>query len=151
MAKRGLNFATLILLGFVGTFQASACPAATRSGVQQPAKPTAVQVQELAAQPAKYLKQTVLTSGTLENQGKNYFTDLRLILKDDQGRFVHVRPWLPVSLPPTPPGRSGANEKRPVLSDFLGKKVELTAVVQKGDLRRAGDVYYLEVSSARIL
>jgi hypothetical protein len=113
--------------------------------------PLQLSIRQLAERPGDYLNKSVKVSGTLVNQGKNYFTDLLLVLKDDESKTVYVKPWLPASLPPAPPGRGG-NEKRPeVLTDYLNKKVELTAVVQKGELRRAGDVYYLEVHSARRL
>ena len=136
-------------------------PAAPPTQKPAPAPPTAapqasattvVQLRDLAAQPEKYLKRTISVTGTLANQGTNYFTDVRIVLKDDQGHSIPVRPWLPTSLPPSPPGRPTGGEKQPaVMSDFLDKKVELVAMVQKGELRRVGNVYFLEVTSARVI
>jgi len=116
-------------------------------------RPAQVALKELAAQPSRRLKTTVQVTGILENQGTNYFSDLRVVLKDAEGGFIHVRPWLPLSLPPRPPAPqapSGPGKRPDVLSDFLGKRVELTGVVEKGNLRRAGEVYYLEVQAARL-
>ena len=106
-------------------------------------------VKSLVESAEKFLKKTVRISGRLENAGKNYFTDLDVVLKDAQGNSIRVRPWLPVALPPPPPGPVG---KRPeVLSQYLGKEVELTGVVERGTVRKAGEVYLLEVKSARVV
>ena len=106
-------------------------------------------VKSIAENPERYLKKAVRLTGRLENQGRNYFTDLNVVLKDAQGNFVHVRPWLPVALPPSPPGPT---PKRPeVLSQYLGKQVELTAAVDRGTLGKTGEVYFLDVTSARIV
>jgi len=123
---------------------------AVAMGAQRPVQAT---LKELAAQPERYLKATVQVTGILENQGKNFFTDLRLVLKDGEGRLFPVRPWLPLSLPPRPPAPqapSGPARQPAVLSDFLGKRVELTGIVEKGALRHAGEVYYLTVQEARL-
>lgn len=102
----------------------------------------------LSADASKFFRQNVVVSGTLENEGKNYFTDLQVVLKDSQGNRFLVRPWLPTSLPPRPPGTGQAP---PTLASFLGKQIELTAVVEKGDLRKTPGVYYLDVKSAKVL
>ena len=65
---------------------------------------TATTLAGLASSPEQYIDQRVTVEGELFNEGKNYFRDLRLALKDSEGHKVYVRPWLPVSLPPMPPG-----------------------------------------------
>jgi hypothetical protein len=125
------------------------CTVAARADCEEPAKPVKVSVEALASGAGKYLGKTVTVSGSIENEGRNYFTDLRVVLKDEKGYKIYVRPWLPVSLPPGPPG---VKEKRPgVLSDFLGKKVELSGVVRRGELGKAGEVTHLEVTRAAIV
>jgi len=106
-------------------------------------------VGSLAQHPDKYLNNTVRLAGRLENEGKNYFTDLRVVLRDAQGNRVYVRPWLPAELPPSPPGYTG--KKPQVLSQYLGKEVELTAVVERGTLKNVGEVYLLNVKSAKVV
>ena len=83
----------------------------------------------VAEDPARYRDSRLRLVGRLENQGDNYFTDLRVVLEDEQGAFLHVVPWLPVHLPPGP--RRGAGKRPEVLSDYLGKKVELIATVEE--------------------
>ena len=114
------------------------------AGAGGPPKPT---IQTVAQNPAAWLGKDAALTGTLENQGVNYFTDMRLVLRDDQGHSIAVKPWLPVSVPPAPQGGT-----RPrTLSQFLGKKVDLQATVRHGELRHAGTTYYLEVKQARTL
>lgn len=117
-----------------------------RQQEDQPA-PVKVSIEQLEREPEKFRDRTVRVRGKLENEGRNYFTDLRLVLKDDAGRKVPVRPWLPLSLPPRPPAASGPPPA--VLSDFLGKNVELVARLRKGTLRHFGEVWHLEVTSAK--
>ncbi|MCS6953931.1 MAG: hypothetical protein RMK57_14305 [Bryobacterales bacterium] len=119
---------------------------APRQQEDQPADPVKVSIEQLEREPHKFRDRTVRVRGRLENEGRNYFTDLRLVLKDEAGRRVPVRPWLPLSLPPRPPGASGPAPA--VLSDFLGKDVELVAQWRKGMLRGFGEVWHLEVASA---
>lgn len=111
--------------------------------------PPAVALAELAAHPQDHEKKPLRVVGLLENEGKNYFTDLRLVLKDEDDHFVYVRPWLPAELPAGPPGATGARPE--TLSKYLGKTVELTAVLDRGPLRGVGDVYCLVVRSAKLV
>lgn len=103
----------------------------------------------LAENPGQYLGKTFRVTGKLRNIGENYFTDLRVILEDDKFNFVYVRPWLPLEFPPTPPGHS--DRRRPVLSQYLGQQVELTTALDRGTLKKVGEVYFLSVQSAKIL
>lgn len=106
-----------------------------------------VAVKAVAMDPAAYLDKRIVMAGTLENEGANYFTDLRVVLRDDAGNKVLVKPWLPTALPPGPkPG-----PRPPTLSRYLGKKVDLVATVRHGEWRDGARVYYLEVKEARPL
>lgn len=108
-----------------------------------------VSIEALASSPEQYLGKTVHVNGVLENEGKNYFTDMRLILKDNEGHFVDVRPWLPLETPPAPPNAPGS--KPETLSRFLGKKVDLVAALERDTVRRVGEVYLLVVKSAKVV
>ena len=92
-------------------------------------QPPDVALTALAANAERYLDDRVTVVGRLDNVGTNYFTDLRVALRDPVAPevFVYVRPWLPVELPPGP---SGARERPPVLSDYLAHMVELIATVR---------------------
>ncbi len=105
--------------------------------------PAAVTAAGLAADPGRYAGREVTVAGTLDNAGTNYFTDLRLELRDG-GSAVAVRPWLPLEVPPP---RPGATARRPaVLSDYLGQRVRIS-----GTVRREGETYQLEVRQAEII
>lgn len=149
MAKQVARlFLLLSTVAFVsGSSLAGVCPQRKSDVDEKTSLP--VSVKSVAENPQQYLKKTVRIRGRLQNQGKNYFTDLRVVLTDDQGNQVYVRPWLPTELPPSPPGYRG---KRPdVLSNYLGKKVELTAILDQGTLKKVGKVYLLRVKSARVV
>jgi hypothetical protein len=139
----GARFAAWVCAGVL----AAVCAAAPT--VQDPQSEPVVSVEALASSPDQYLGKTVRVKGTLENQGTNYFTDLRLVLKDQDGNFVHVRPWLPLETPPAPPNAPG---RRPeTLSRFLGKTVELVATLDRDTVKRVGEVYLLVVKSAKVV
>ncbi len=87
-----------------------------------------------------------MVKGTLENIGKNYFTDQRLVLRDENDNTVPVRGWLPMEMVKVP----GGERKGELLSDYLGKTVELTATLVEGELPRQGVVYHLKVSQAKV-
>jgi len=126
----------------------SAC-AAEKSSPSNPESNGIVTVQALSTQAQRYLGQTVRVRGTLENAGSNYFTDLRVQLRDEKGNAVAVNPWLPTSLPPGPK-RPGVTPPQ-TLSNYLGKQVELVAEVQHGEMQKTGPVYFLKVKAAEIL
>ena len=112
----------------------------------------AISVKQLAERGDAMLGRRVRVVGILKNIGTNYFTDLRVVLKDPSldGGFVYVRPWLPIELPPALP--RGRPEKTPdTLSKYLDQRVELTAVFKKATLKHVGEVRLLEVESVRIL
>jgi hypothetical protein len=149
MARRIVSCSWAILV-VAATSQstAEACCQTDKPEIQEEVAIT-VTVGALAHNPDRYLKKTVRVVGRLENEGKNYFTDLRIALRDKQGNSVYVRPWLPAELPPSPPGFAG---RRPqLLSQLLGKEVELTAVVERGIVKNRGQVHLLNVKSARVV
>jgi hypothetical protein len=105
-----------------------------------------VKVADLISAPEKYATCGLRVTGLLVNKGKNYFTDLRVYLRDGD-REIRVRPWLPFEVPPAPPGREAT---RPMVqSDFLGRKVTIEGSLRehKADIF-SGTGYYLEVRSA---
>jgi hypothetical protein len=131
----------LPVLALAGATAEARC-ATPPQGAESPGKPT---VKAIAQDPAAWLDKEAALTGTLENQGANYFTDLRVVLRDDEGHAVAVKPWLPVAVPPGP--KPGPRPK--TLSSYLGKKVDLRATVRRGELRGVGTTYYLEVKEAR--
>ncbi|MFQ5526325.1 MAG: hypothetical protein ACE5GX_08685 [Thermoanaerobaculia bacterium] len=120
------------------------------TAAEDPAEePEAQEIAAVAEDPSSYQAGKLRLEGVLDNLGKNFFTDLRVVLKDEDGSFLYVRPWLPTHLPPAPPG---AGVERPeILTDYLGKRVALTATVQSGRLRSVGETFLLVVEGAEIL
>src|SRR4051794_29283163 len=75
-------------------------------------------VRELVANTDRLMNKTVDVEGTLRNRGRNYFTDLRLVLEDTGGNpEILVNSWLPIELPPRP----GSEPSRPTLAEYLGR------------------------------
>jgi hypothetical protein len=109
----------------------------------------ALLLKTLAENPEQYLGKTFRVTGKLRNIGENYFTDLKVILEDDKSNFLYVRPWLPLEFPPTPPGH--AERRKPVLSQYIGQQVELMTTLERGNLKKVGEVYFLSVKSAKLL
>lgn len=112
---------------------------------------SAVSVERIVSAPAAFRGERVVVRGRMTSVGTNYFTDLRVVLTEPGSPeiFIYVRPWLPVELPPSPPGVKTV--RPPLLSDYLDRMVELIAVVDHGPLKHAGEVDYLSVESARLL
>ena len=102
-----------------------------------------VSIEAVAENPEAYLGRTLQLTGRLENRGTSYFTDLDLAIRDERGRFVRVRPWLPLEMAP---GSQGA-----VLSQFLDRRVALTGVLVREPLRNVGPTYLLEVEEAALV
>jgi hypothetical protein len=102
-----------------------------------------VSIEAVAENPEAYLGRTLQLTGMLENRGTNYFTDLDLVIHDERGHFVRVRPWLPLE---TAPGSQGS-----VLSQFLDRRVALAGVLVREPLRNVGATYLLEVEEATLV
>jgi hypothetical protein len=107
-----------------------------------------VSIPALAADPDRYVGQSVQIRGRLVNVGTNYFTDLRLALSDSAGaRFVYLSPFLPLAIAPAP--RGGAAPAPPTVSQYLGERLIVRGVVVEGRLKNVGATYLIDVESAR--
>jgi len=144
MSRAGPLFFLLLFAASAG----SAC-AVERASPAGPESNAVVTVQSLATDAQRYLGQTIRVRGTLENAGSNYFTDLRIQLRDGKGNSIAVHPWLPTALPPGPK-RPGVTPPQ-TLSNFLGKPVELVAEVFHGEMPKIGAVFYLKVKTAEVV
>jgi hypothetical protein len=137
-----MNFA--VILTYVVTF--TACAGAQ---VAQPAAPPVkvLTIAELAAEPDKFLNSSVRVIGRLENRGDNYFSRTRRIVISDGNRFVDVKPWLPLSSPPSSP----SGEQRPSLATYLDQEVEILGALRKAEGKQGKPTFLLEVKDARIV
>jgi hypothetical protein len=95
-----------------------------------------VSLSELADHFERYANKTVTVQGKLENEGKNYFTDRRLVLKTvgtaDAPKSVTVRSLPVPAETPSPPPESTVRQPR-TISTYVGKEVNVIAVVEKND------------------
>jgi len=94
-----------------------------------------IEIEVIAKDPVKFSDRLLETEGVLKNAGGNYFTDLRLVLTGNKGGEIEVTAWAPLEVPPPRPGPN--RPRRPkVMSDFLGKKMNLTGrlEVQSGKI-----------------
>jgi hypothetical protein len=105
---------------------------------------------ELLANKDELTNKPVTVEGTLSNSGSNYFTDLRVMLKDnkDSAAGVLVLPWLPVEVPP---GATSGSASVSTLADYLGKKVVIKGVLTDSVVRKVGATKVLRVDSARVV
>jgi hypothetical protein len=105
---------------------------------------------ELLAKQDQFTNKPVVVQGTLSNSGTNYFTDLRVILKDntDAAAGVIVQPWLPIE---TRQQQTDGTPPTAKLSDFLGKKVEIHGMLTDSVVKHVGPAKILRVESVRIL
>jgi len=96
-----------------------------------------------------YVDKPIIISGFLTNQGKNYFQDLRVIIKDSLDNYVSVKPWVPIEVPPS----KDLSATRPmVLSDYLGKEVKFKGFLRldKEDIIKDSE-FFFEVGEAAII
>jgi hypothetical protein len=107
-----------------------------------------VTVETLASKPAEYVDRAVRVRGRLENAGTNYFRNRRIVLSDGKNHLIDVRPWLPLSVPPSPAAQT---ESRPTLAEYLDRQVELVGSLAKVEKQQAGNEYIFAVTSAKIL
>ncbi len=105
-----------------------------------------VSVAELQKSPAAYVGKTLKLDGTLENAGKNFFTDRRLVLRQLEGTDSVPVQWpgmaMDVARPP------GSRSRPPMLSDYLGKKVAVVGVLEQVAGRDGVARYTLVIRSA---
>ena len=96
--------------------------------------------------PAAYAGKTLKVDGTLENAGKNFFTDRRLVLRQLEGTDSVPVQWpgmaMDVARPP------GSKSRPPMLSDYLGKKVAVVGVLEQVAGRDGVARYTLVIRSA---
>lgn len=106
-----------------------------------------IPLKALLAAPSKFVENSVRIEGVLTNEVSNYFgQQTRLIVRDPEGNTLRVSPWLPKEIPLGPHGQGP-----PVLSQFLGRPVELTGRLEaQRDPSNPGS-FIFRVESARIL
>ncbi len=108
-----------------------------------------VELKALADSTSEYVDKDISVVGTLKNEGKNYFGDLRIYLLDQEDNKVPVLPWLPLSIPPLP-DNSKVDPPR-VLSAYLNKRVRIEGVIKENTSKRIKEKYVLAVQSAEIM
>lgn len=133
------------IISFIAVlFVLSAASCCKRSTIQD-GSVVIVQVEQVLKNPKKYSSKIILLSGLLKNTGNNYFTDLKLALEGEKGGQIEVTPWAPLGVPPPRPGPN--QPRRPkVMSDFLGKKMNLT-----GRLEDQSGKIILRVEKAEVI
>jgi hypothetical protein len=137
----------LILTTAAAILAASLCAAAWVNAQPAPDKVTPT---ELLEKKDELTNKPVTVEGTLSNSGKNFFTDLRVVLKDnkDAAAGVLVQPWLPLEVPPGP---AGAGPSTQTLADYLGKKVVINGALTDGVVKNVGATKVLRVDTVRVV
>src|SRR5262245_24526289 len=75
---------------------------------------------QVLANPQAFTGKRIVVEGLLDNAGTNFFTDLRLVLKNVEGSgAIFVQPWLPLEVPPGP---GGAGPEPETLAAYLNKR-----------------------------
>jgi len=106
-------------------------------------------IENVTKNPVLYFDSLVTISGTLINAGKDYFKDLRLVLKDSAGSTLKVLPWLPVEVPPV---QNPSIPRPKILSDYLNKKVTLKGYLRQDKTSQVNIlIYYFEVKEVEII
>lgn len=106
-----------------------------------------VTITDLASAPERFVDSAVRVTGRLENLSVNYFSRNRRIVITNDKSSVDVKPWLPLSAPPS----SASDEQRPTLAAYLDQDVELLATVRKAEGRQGAPAFFLEVKEAKIV
>lgn len=138
-----------IVLAFTTTL--GSCAAQTAAVDPQPpsaeTQPKVVSLADVAAKPNMYVEQTILLRGKLINAGTNYFKDRRIVLTDEKGHTIEVRPWVPITRPaPSSQTRTGAT-----LAEFLDRQVELVGSLTPRTEPTRQNEFIFTVKSAKIL
>lgn len=90
----------------------------------------------------KLLNNRLVVEGVLENEGTNYFTDSRLVIKQpgsDKGVIVRLKAPLETLRP-----QNDQPSIPPTQSDYLGKKVKIQGVLKEQFVRGVGRAVVLE-------
>jgi|SRR5262245_32779761 len=97
-----------------------------------------------------FMQKRVTVRGMLVNEGTNYFTDRRLVLKDASGAVgngLAVMAWVPAE---TAPGQNTQSGSASVLSDYLDKTVVMEGVIGEITQKGIGKTKGLRVESVKI-
>ncbi|KYK20510.1 hypothetical protein AYK25_08830 [Thermoplasmatales archaeon SM1-50] len=137
----------LSLCGLVSLYLACSGKKSANEPTVGIAKPVSITV--LIEKPNSYVDSRLMVSGTLVNKGKDYFTDLQIVLEDSLGNTIPVTVWVPIEIPPM----LDPSKPRPkVLHDYLNKEIQLKGFLRKGSIRQSsGYEYHLEVEEAEVL
>lgn len=118
-------------------------------GVQGASAPE-IGIQELRRNAPMYLNSDVSVIGVLKQVGPSYYRNPRFVLQDSNGRQVEVSAWLPLEIPPPPPGMEPPPGKRPLtMRDLLGKQVEVTGTVRSKAADEFGE-HRLDARTGRV-
>jgi hypothetical protein len=88
--------------------------------------------------------------GRLELAGKNYFTDPKFILVDDQNNPTPIAGWAPLEIPPPPPGAPRNYTQPLTMRDFLGRRLSVTGV-RRESVRRSDPANFQAISGDNLL
>jgi hypothetical protein len=100
-----------------------------------------VKINDLARNAGKFVGKKVTVQGRLVFAGRNYFTDPRFVLADEQGETVPVSAWAPLEIPPPMPGEKVTPADRPrTMSDYLGKRFSITGIFSPNPVRRENEL-----------
>ncbi len=111
-------------------------------------KESIIPIKEITSNPSRYIHKEVMVEGRLENEGRDYFTDLRLVLKDEEGNKLSVEPWLPLELPPPPPLKD-KGERPAVIREYLNKRIKIKGIIKPNITRLPP--YTLTVESVEVM
>lgn len=98
-----------------------------------------VTVADLVDSPNTFLDRKVKVTGTLINTKSSYFPSPDFAITDSGASRFSVTSWLPLEIPPPPPGTS--EEQPRTMQLYLNRKVNLVGTVKK-----SGPSFYLEVT-----
>jgi hypothetical protein len=115
---------------------------------EEPREPRPASVEALARRPEAFASVRVRVEGDLVNRGRDPYTELRLALTDCRGNDLEVLPWLPISVPSPPPGKS--LPPRDVIVNFLDERVTLTGRLGRSEGPDGTTGWYLIVDDARV-
>ena len=106
-----------------------------------------VTLADVVAKPQEYDEKPIRVRGRLQNAGTNYFKDRRIVLTDGKGNNLEVRPWLPLSRPPS----SAQTQTGTTLADFLDHQVELEGTLTRRTEPSRQTEFIFTVKSAKIV
>ena len=117
------------------------------------AQGTEVTVKDLKESPKSYLGQTIITVGTVLVSPLNTYYKGEFIVKDKLGNSFPVNAWVPMEIPPPPPG-SKTQRDFPLMEDYVGKLLKLEGKVRLDEGRSGREKrehYFLQVYTAVII